>query len=262
MSRPTWLHAPHLMRVKVMHKRLLPRVHGFHYNVYYTALPMTQLEQAAKGILSLERFNLLSFYQRDHGLRDGTDSRQWAQGLLQQFAPHAAVTDLVLITLPRVLGYVFNPVSFWLGFDAQGQLMAAIAEVNNTFKETHSYVLAKSDRTPLGVDDWITTSKDFHVSPFLPVEGSYKFRFAAMGDKLGIWIDHYNANGELTLLTSMVGRMQPLSRAGLWRVFLAIPLVTVKVIGLIHFEALRLVAKKIKYRIKPPQREHRITPWS
>lgn len=247
------------MRADVMHKRLLPREHGFNYRVYYMALPIEQIEQAARGIFSVDRFNLLSFYHRDHGDRSGANSAAWARGLLQQFNKAEGVTHLVLVTLPRIAGYVFNPVSFWLGFNESGELRAAIAEVNNTFKETHSYVLGKQDGSAIGRDDWLTTSKDFHVSPFLPVEGSYKFRFVTTENKLGIWIDHYNANGELTLLTSLVGRMQPLTRRALWKAFFAIPLVTLKVIGLIHFEALRLMTKKIKYINKPPQKMHRTT---
>lgn len=254
-----WLNSPHLMRADVMHKRLLPREHGFNYRVYYFALPIEQLEDAAKGIFSIDCFNLLSYYHRDHGARDGSNAAQWARVLLAQFGKDGDVSHLVLITLPRIVGYVFNPVSFWLGFNAQGELRAAIAEVNNTFKETHSYVLAKADGSAIGSDDWLVTSKDFHVSPFLPVEGSYRFRIAPRDNKLGIWIDHYNANGELTLLTSLVGKMQPLTRATLWKAFFAVPLVTVKVIGLIHFEAIRLLAKKIRYINKPPQKEHRVT---
>ena len=254
-----WLSTAHLMRADVMHKRTLPRVHAFNYRVYYLALPIEHLEQAKHGILSFDRFNLLSFYQRDHGERTGGNVAQWARGLLQQFELNDGVTHLVLLTLPRTLGYVFNPVSFWLGFNGQGELLAAIAEVNNTFKETHSYVLAKADGSPIGSDDWLITSKDFHVSPFLPVEGSYQFRFAVREQKLGVWIDHYNADGELTLLTSLVGKMEPLTRRALWKAFFAIPLVTIKVIGLIHFEALRLIGKKIPYLNKPPQKEHRVT---
>lgn len=247
------------MRADVMHKRLLPREHGFNYRVYYMAFPIEQVEQTARGIFCVDRFNLLSFYHRDHGDRSGRHSAIWARQVLQQFNKDEGIAHLVLVTLPRTLGYVFNPVSFWLALDAQGNLRAAIAEVNNTFKETHSYVLFKTDGSPIGSDDWLTTSKDFHVSPFLPVEGSYKFRFALRENKLGIWIDHANANGELTLLTSLVGRMEPMTRLALWKAFFAVPLVTLKVIGLIHFEALRLVAKKIRYINKPAQREHRLT---
>lgn len=247
------------MHADVMHKRLLPREHGFHYRVYYMALPIEQIEQAARGIFSVDRFNLLSFYHRDHGDRSGANSAQWARELLAQFNKAEDVTHLVLVTLPRIVGYVFNPVSFWLGFNESGELRAAIAEVNNTFRETHSYVLVKGDGSAIGRDDWLITSKDFHVSPFLPVEGSYRFRFVAAENKLGVWIDHYNANGELTLLTSLVGRMQPLTNATLWRAFIAIPLVTIKVIALIHFEALRLIGKKIKYMNKPPQKTSRVT---
>lgn len=255
----SWLDTPQLMHADVMHKRTLPRVHAFNYRVYYLSLPIEHMQNVAKGIFSINRFNLLAYYNRDHGARDDTDAAAWARNILAKFGHADDVTHLVLVGLPRVLGYVFNPVSFWLGFNAQGDLRAAIAEVNNTFKETHSYVLTKTDGSAITGDDWLATSKDFHVSPFLPVEGTYRFRINARENKLGVWIDHYNGNGELMLLTSLVGRMQPMTRLALWKAFLAIPLVTLKVIGLIHYEAIRLTIKKIKYINKPPQREHRIT---
>ena len=254
-----WLNAPHVMRADVMHKRTLPRVHAFNYRVYYLSLPIEHLHGVAKGIFSIDRFNLLAYHNRDHGARDETNAAVWAREILAKFGHADDVTHLVLVALPRMVGYVFNPVSFWLGFNAAGDLRAAIAEVNNTYKETHSYVLTKTDGSHIGADDWLVTSKDFHVSPFLPVEGSYRFRINAREDKLGVWIDHYNAQGELTLLTSLVGRMQPMTRSTLWKSFFAVPLVTIKVIGLIHYEAIRLIAKKIKYINKPPQKEHRIT---
>lgn len=258
----TWQDAPHLMRARVMHKRTRPREHGFNYHVYYLSLPMQGQATVSRGIFSVNRFNLLSFLQRDHGARDGNDSATWARSMFERYGLAPQVARTVLITMPRILGYVFNPVSFWLGFNAQGALVAAIAEVNNTFHETHSYVLAKSDHSPIGPDDWITTSKDFHVSPFLAVEGSYRFRFALRDEKIGIFIDHYGEDGALTLLTSMVGPMVPMTQANLWRAFLGIPLVTIKVIALIHYEAIRLMLKKIRYRNKPPQQPHKVTPWS
>ena len=262
MAQAAWLTTPHLLRTRVMHKRTRPREHGFNYNVYYLSLPMQDTPPAMRGIFSVDRFNLLSFLQRDHGLRDGSDSADWAKQTLARFGQGADVAHLVLITMPRVLGYVFNPVSFWLGFNAQGALRSAIAEVNNTFGETHSYVLAKGDGSEIGPEDWITTSKDFHVSPFFAVEGSYRFRIVPQADKIGIFIDHYGADGELLLLTAMHGPLVPMTRTQLWRAFLSIPLVTVKVIALIHFEAFRLIFKKIRYRAKPIQKEPKVTSWS
>ena len=149
-----------------------------------------------------------------------------------------------------MLGYVFNPVSFWFCLDMQGSLRAVLSEVCNTFGERHCYLSFHDDRRPIGNDDWLRAEKVFHVSPFMDVVGHYMFRFVYREDKIGAWIDYYDAEG-LMLNTSVVGKRRPLTAHNLLTCFFRYPLVTLKVIGLIHYEAVRLCLKGIRHRTKP-----------
>jgi hypothetical protein len=181
------------------------------------------------------------------------------EGILEEYQLTDKVSDVLFITMPRILGYGFNPVSFYLCFDEQKQLRAVISEVHNTFDETHSYLTAHPDHRPIHKDDWLVAEKIFHVSPFLEREGSYRFRFAQEEGKLGIWIDYLNAEGKTQLITSLAGKLTPLTRASLWRAFFSHPLITLKTIALIHWQAMKLFAKGIGYNNKPKQKEQRLS---
>ena len=232
-----------LYHTKVMHKRLFPAVHAFNYSMYYLALPLSNLTEVKLGWA-------LKFHQKDHGAHTEAGLYQWAKSL----APKGFEGEIILITLPRIFGYVFNPVSFYLCLDAEQNLRHVIAEVNNTFGETHIYVCQNLEQ---GTE--VTTEKLFHVSPFLEREGSYKFRFNYTPENLGIWIDYYDAAGNKKLITSMLGKFEPLTQKSLRAAFWKYPLITFKTIALIHYHALRLVMKKIKYIVKPPQKEIKIS---
>lgn len=251
MSKLAWLAAPHLLKAKVFHKRTMPRENAFMYHVYYLATPTAQIESLENALMGVNRFNLFSFMHRDHGHRDARDSRDWAREALARFGVDASAHRMVLITMPRVLGHVFNPVSFWLVLNPQDELMAVIAEVNNTFKETHSYVLSHRDGRAIAAEDWLESEKAFHVSPFLKVEGTYRYRFALSESGCGIWIDHLTPTGEPLLYTSLIGKAEPYSLLALIKAFVQIPFVTLKVIFLIHVQAFKLMGKKIRYIVKP-----------
>lgn len=235
---------PRLYTAKVMHNRLFPKVNGFSYSIYYLALPLP-----AKKIPS----RLLSFHAKDLGFRDGTDPLAWAEKILNDYGLASVVDQIVLMTMPRVLGYVFNPVSFYLCLDQQNKLRAVICEVHNTFGEQHAYVCANPDRSVLSGDSWLEADKVFHVSPFLPRRGHYRFRFDLRDEKLGIWIDYYDESGRKQLVTSLIGSFSPLDSASLSRAFWSHPLVTLKAITLIHWHAIKLVVKGIRYIPKPLQ---------
>ena len=165
----------------------------------------------------------------------------------------------MLITMPRVLGYVFNPVSFYLCLDADKGLSAVIAEVHNTFGEQHSYLCAKSDHAPIQSHEWLEAEKLFHVSPFLEREGNYRFRFSLQENTLGIWIDYFDKEKNKQLLTSLTGRFEPLTKWSLRKAFWSHPLVTLKTIMFIHWHALKLLRKRIRYIRKPKQYEDKIS---
>jgi DUF1365 family protein len=149
-----------------------------------------------------------------------------------------------------VLGYVFNPVSFWFCLNRVGALVCVLSEVRNTFGERHCYLSFHDDGRAITPDEWLTSRKVFHVSPFMQVDGHYEFRFAYGEEKIGVWINHHDAQG-LLLTTSLTGKRRPLTDAALLRCFFSYPMVTLKVIGLIHYQALRLIRKGIRYNRKP-----------
>ncbi|MFN7185414.1 MAG: DUF1365 domain-containing protein [Alphaproteobacteria bacterium] len=239
---------------KVMHKRLFPKVNQFTYGVYYLALPLDQLGRLDDGWrFGVNRRALVSFHERDHGARDGSPLEPWIRGILAEHAAHVAITDITLITMPRIFGYVFNPVSFWLCFDASQQLRAVLAEVHNTFGEAHNYLIVHSDGRALAADDLLYARKIFHVSPFLPREGSYQFRFAYNPESMGVTINYYDAEGQLQLITMLSGQFNAFNRMNLRRAFWQHKLVTLKTISLIHYQAIKLIAKGVRYIVKPSQ---------
>lgn len=251
---------PKLLMGKVMHKRLFPRVNAFTYNMYYLSFPLSQLKQLARGWrFGLNKFAPMSFHEKDHGKRDGSDLKQWAREILDQYGVSKADGEITLIALPRIFGYVFNPVSFWLCHDKAGGLRAVICEVNNTFGETHSYLCAHHDHRVITNDDWLEGKKLFHVSPFMQRKGLYKFRFAFNGDKAGIWIDYYDEERRKKLLTAVTGKYVEFNEKNLRRAFWKYPLITLKTIMLIHWQALKLMAKRIQYVPKPVQKNEKIS---
>lgn len=242
--------APQLYTAKVMHKRFFPKENAFHYGVYYLVLPLPAAE--IPGLLA-------SFHAKDVGKRDGSDPASWVRGILTEYGLNEKIKHIVLVTMPRILGYVFNPVSFYLCLDESQQLRAVLCEVHNTFGEQHSYLCANPDHRPITADQWLGADKVFHVSPFLPRHGDYKFRFDLRADKLGIWIDYYDAEHQKQLVTSLIGNFTPLTQKSLSQAFWRHPLVALKAITLIHWQAFRLVMKGIRYISRPEQLPSNIT---
>lgn len=230
-------HAPRLLWGHVMHRRLRPVVNDFVYPVFYVQVPLSRLHAARNAVFGVDRFNLLSLHQRDHGPRDGSPLLPWVQALLRE---HGLPADgeVVLQTFPRVLGYVFNPVSFWLCHDAAGQRVAVLAEVNNTFGGHHTYLLHRHGQ-PLRDGDVLHAEKVLHVSPFNRVRGGYRFRFHLDRAVQRIRIDHADADGPL-LATAWSGRPQAWSARALAQALLRMPLLTLGITARIHWQALRL----------------------
>jgi uncharacterized protein len=172
---------------------------------------------------------------------------QWAQDVLRdhQITP----ARILLLAQPRVLGHVFNPVSFWLAMDAAGALIAAIAEVTNTYGDRHSYLCARADRAPIRPDDTLTAAKLLHVSPFQPVEGQYQFRFDIRPDRIGIWIDYTSSKGGV--FTNLIGPRAALTNRGIIRACLRRPFGSRRVLALIHWQALKLAVKGARFRTRP-----------
>lgn len=248
--------APSLLFGTVMHKRLFPKVNAFQYGIYYLAFPLSQLKSLP---IAVNRFAPLCFLEKDHGYDDGTSSEAWVRDILNQFTMTEADGEVTLVCMPRVIGYVFNPVSFWLCHDKDGNLRAVVCEVHNTFGEKHSYLCAHPDHRPIDKRDVLKGEKVFHVSPFLEREGHYTFRFDTSPEAMTIWINYLNAEGELQLVTSLEGTLKPMTKSNLRKAFWGYPLITLKAITLIHWQAIKLIAKGINYIPRPKQKQERLS---
>ncbi|MSP77300.1 MAG: DUF1365 domain-containing protein [Rhodospirillaceae bacterium] len=235
----------------VVHRRQRPCVNAFRYRVPYLCLGLDRLPQAAGRWLKVEHAGLVSFRRADHGARDGGDLQGWLDDILAANGlGEACDNPAVLMTMPRMLGYVFNPVSFWFCRDRAGALRAVLCEVNNTFGECHCYLVHHADRRPIQPGDWLDGRKVFHVSPFLPVAGSYRFRFRLEERIVHVDVNYHDADG-LMLATSVGGRREPLTDRAVLRRFLLRPLFTLGVVVRIHWQALHLWRKKAKFYGKP-----------
>lgn len=251
------LRTPKILFGKVMHGRLHPKRNFFTYGIYYVSLPLSKLNDMP---LTRNKFKALSFYDRDHGSfqKDGLES--WARQLLAEYNfQDLADGEIVLVCMPRVLGYVFNPVSFWLCYDKQENLRVVLSEVHNTFGENHTYLCANEDGAVLSGKQTLRGNKVFHVSPFLKREGGYEFRFDISSEKFAVEIDHYDSKGAKLLITSLKGHMQPMTQGTLKKAFWGYPLVTFKAVALIHWQAMKLLAKGVKYIHKPKQLPEKTT---
>ncbi len=242
--------APLHLRGTTYHGRKGAIANAFRYGIDYVLINPAS---AAKGprLFSRNRGNVTSVQDRDHGgaPKAGT-GLVWVRQVLA--AHDLAVTgEILLLTQPRVLGHVFNPVSFWLCYDAQGCLRVVIAEVSNTFGERHSYLCYREDRAPITREDHVRATKIFHVSPFQPVQGGYEFRFDISAEKIGIWID-YSAGNDGGLIATLTGHLAPLTSLGILGMMLRRPFGARRVVALIYWQALKLKLKGARYNALPP----------
>ena len=239
----------------VRHTRLKPVGHAFVYPTYFLMLPMRQMQQleAAKtSPLARNRWAALSFYDKDHG-DGGTDALAWLDELLIAKGITDAIGEVWLHCYPRVLGHTFKPVSFWYCHRADNTLRAIVVEVNNTFGERHCYLL---DAPVWGAE--LTASKVFHVSPFNPVEGGYRFRFLTKNNKTLARVDFDDASGPL-LETSVSGALEAITRQSIRKALWRYPAMTFGVVFRIHWQALKLWLKRVKFISKPTPPDNFVT---
>ena len=236
-----------------MHARLFPRENKFHYGGYYLALDLAKLDTCD---IAINRRGFIAFHTADHGADDADGLTKMVREKLQAFNIDLQ-GRIVLVCMPRIGGYVFNPVSFFLCFDADDQLRAYICQVHNTFGEEHFYVCHKDDHGIISKQDVLVGQKHFHVSPFLERAGHYKFRVSYTDQKAGFWIDFYDDENRKKLITSLTGKTMPLSRQTARWMNIKYPLITLKTIGLIHWQALKIWLKKTPYISKPDQKSMR-----
>lgn len=229
---------------------------GFRYSVDYVLLD-PEARPAGPRLFARNRAGLASLYDSDHGGEPGRGrGAPWLRDVLRSYdLPQPA--RIALLAQPRVLGHVFNPVSFWLCFDKSDRLWAVVAEVTNTFGTRHSYLCHKPDLSAIAASDRLGASKQLHVSPFQPRDGGYTFRFDLRDDRVGIWIDYGRARGGL--VATLTGRRRPLTnRAILWSL-LRRPFGARRVLALIHWQALKLWVKKAAFRPEPAPRQRKVS---
>ncbi|MEL6520454.1 MAG: DUF1365 domain-containing protein [Pseudomonadota bacterium] len=219
---------------------------AFRYSVDYILLD-PEAEVRGPRLFARNSTNLASLQDRDHGGAPGLGRGPvWAREVLADRGIDAS--RLLLLAQPRILGHVFNPVSFWLCY-RENDLLAVIAEVSNTYGDRHSYLCRRADGQPILPMDTLTAEKIFHVSPFQPVEGGYQFRFDINDDRIGIWIDYTAGNGGL--IATLTGPRRPLTSRGILWACLRRPFGSRRVLALIHWQALKLWWKGAPFRTRP-----------
>lgn len=241
-----------LYECSVFHRRLAPKRHEFLYRVFYFLLDLDELGELDRTLrlFRVNRPGLYSFRDADHISHGYGTARENLLGYLREQGVVTPVGRILLLTLPRVLGHVFNPISVFFCMDVQGRPLAAVAEVGNTFGEWKPYLV------PMTSDGsfHLRTVKHFYVSPFSDLDLEFDFRLDFPGERLRLRIDDYRG-AEKELVSSLSGTRTPLSDATLSRLSLKYPLLTMKVILGIHWEAFRIWLKGVSARRKESQPE-------
>jgi len=241
-----------LYRGGVFHSRLRPRQHRLNYRVFWLMLDLDEIDalDAHLRVFSRGRFNLLSFHERDHGDGSGMPLRSQIEARLAEVGVDIGAGAVRLLTMPRVLGFVFNPISLYYCHHEDGRLAAMIYEVTSTFRERRSYVLPVMATDADAGRFRQQTAKSLYVSPFMHMDMRYDFKGRPPGETLALAIDGSDATG-LLIATTMTGRRRPLTDRALIAAALSMPLLTLKVVAAIHWEALKLWLKRVPLTRKP-----------
>ena len=244
------------IRGQTYHGRRGGTKNAFRYSVDYVLL-----DAEAKGpspqLFGRNRAGLLSLWDRDHGGPPGDGAGAlWVREILASRGIEPP-SQIELLAQPRVLGHVFNPVSFWLCRDAAGVLRTVIAEVTNTYGDRHSYLCRHDDGREITTDETLDAQKLMHVSPFQPIEGGYTFRFGISDDAINIHIDYSRGNGGL--IATLTGDRRPLTTLGALGSMLRRPLGSRRVLALIHWQAFKLWWKGAAFRGRPTPPETEVS---
>lgn len=262
-----------LYECRVMHHRLSPKEHRFEYGLFLACVDLDELDaiQERLRLFSHNRRNLYELRESDHFIHPPADPEAPASGGLKarvvSWLGHQGVAPeqigrIELVTLPRVAGYVFNPVSFYFVSAPDGSPVGAIAEVGNTFGEQKPFFVPRHDRAgapstdPASAEQFrLVAPKHFYVSPFSALDLQFDFRLARPGERLSLGVNDVDSTGKTVLISSLTGTRRPLTDGELLRLTAKYPLVTARVITLIHWQALRLWLKRIPFFSKAAQPE-------
>ena len=242
---------------QVIHKRFKPKVHFFKYKVFSLLIDLSEVHLISKKILffSYNKFNLISFFDKDHGDRDGSNLEEW---VIKNLKTHNITVENIKIKLlcyPRIFGYVFNPLSIFFIYDENNYLISILYEVKNTFGEQHTYVFKTEKNRNLTEN---SCYKKFHVSPFIEMDCKYFFKILNPEQKLSVIINQSDNEGKL-LFASQDGVKRELNSKNLIFSYISHPLMTFKVIAAIHFEAFKLWLKGIRFVKKKIKIKNNIT---
>jgi len=241
----------------VIHKRFKPKIHYFKYKVFSLLIDLSELEFLDKSlkIFSYNKFNIVSFYDKDHGARDGSSIKMWVINNLKKNDIDTNNIQIKLLCYPRIFGYVFNPLSVFYVYDNNSNLISILYEVKNTFGEQHTYIF-KTDINHNLIQH--TCKKKFHVSPFIEMDCIYFFRLLKPGNKISVIIDQNDKEGKV-LYASQDGIRSEMTNTNFVKSYLKHPLMTFKIIVAIHFEAFKLWSKGIKLIKKTLKIKNNIT---
>lgn len=249
--------APGIFVGRVVHSRLRPRRHRLSYACYWLLLDLDDLEPTARLLrfFSMERLNLFSLRNADHGTGTHVSFRDQAEAQLKRAGLTLDGGRILLLTMPRILGYGFNPLSIYFCYARDGALMANIYEVHNTFGQRHSYLIPAKAR---GGHVTHACDKKFYVSPFLDMDLAYAFDVTEPRENVRVAIRVTDVEGPV-LSASLAGERRPLTDRNLLICFATHPLLTVKVVAAIHWEALRLWWKGVPLVTRPPAPANPVT---
>ena len=242
---------------QVIHKRFKPKVHSFRYDVFSLLIDLSELETLDKQVnfFSYNKFNWISFYDKDHGDRDGSSLINWVQKNLRKNNITTENIKIKILCYPRIFGFVFNPLSVFYVYNSNENLISILYEVKNTFGEQHTYIFRIEKDANLIQNN---CSKKFHVSPFIQMNCNYFFRLLKPGNKISVIIDQYE-NEDKILYASQDGIRTDFNTKYLVKSFLNHPLMTFKIIIAIHYEAFKLWSKGIKFIKKKIKIKNNIT---
>ena len=257
MTHSALISAPQVIAGQTAHARRGSVRNSFRYGVDYVLID-PESRAATPALFSRNGLNLTSVRDLDHGGPSGQgQGAAWARRVLAAAGLDLRAQDaLRLLTQPRFLGYGFNPVSFWLVW-REGALIAAIADVTNTFRDRHSYLCAHPDFAPILPADRLRARKLLHVSPFQQVAGDYRFAFDIKAERLSILIDY--RHGDQGVLATLTGARAPMSNRAIARAALRRPFGPLRVMALIHAQALRLKLRGAVYRRRPAPPTHEVS---
>lgn len=241
---------PRLVNGTTWHRRIGSIANSFRYRVDYVLLDPDRRD-GLPFLFSRNSGNLMALHDKDHGGQRGAGRGvQWLrEALAAAGAADALDWRFLLLAQPRLLGTRFTPVSFWFALDGADRLRAAVAEVNNTYGDRHSYLCAHDGFVPIGPTDVLEARKIFHVSPFQPVEGQYSFSFGLTDDAVSVRIQFRSADGGLD--AGLSGSLRPLTSTSVLGVLVKRPLGAFRVLALIHWQALRLWWRGATFRERP-----------